>query len=121
MDKSLTSRLVSITRTVVLIILLLIPFHEFFTTWLASNFGHIYWFRIWPEIILLLISSIVIYLALANKKLKNWLLRDRLTQLILLFSVIATILGIVGYYQKRVNLSALGAGAIIDLRLFLIF
>jgi hypothetical protein len=63
----------------------------------------------------------VIYLALANKKLKNWLLRDRLTQLILLFSVIATILGIVGYYQKRVNLSALGAGAIIDLRLFLIF
>lgn len=121
MDKSLTSRLVSITKIVVLIILLLMPFHEFLTTWLASNFGHIYLFRIWKEIVLLLISPIIIYLALTNKNLKKWLLKDKLIRLILLFTVIAIILGVVGYYQKRVNLSALAAGAIIDLRLFLIF
>ena len=121
MDKSLTSRLVSITKIVVLIILLLMPFHEFFTTWLASNFGHIYLFRIWKEIILLLISPMIIYLALTNKNLKNWLLKDRLIRLILLFSAIAIVLGIIGYYLKQVNLSALAAGAIIDLRMFLIF
>jgi hypothetical protein len=121
MNKSLTPSLVKTVKLTILIILLLLPFHEFLTTWLASNFGHINLFRVWKEIVLVLISPIVIYLACADKKLKKWLIKDRLILLILLFSVVAILLGAVGYYHKVVNLSALAAGMVIDLRFFLIF
>ena len=53
MNKSLTLRLVSIVQAVILVILISLPFHEFLTTWLASNFGHIDLFRIWKEILLI--------------------------------------------------------------------
>ncbi|HEY5267901.1 MAG TPA: O-antigen ligase family protein [Candidatus Saccharimonadales bacterium] len=121
MNESLAPRLVRVIKLTVLIILLVLPFHEFLTTWLASNFGHINLFRVWKEIVLVLITPIVIYLAYINKGLKKWLVKDRLITLIYLFTVIAIILGIVGYQQKHVNLAALGAGMIIDLRFFLIF
>jgi hypothetical protein len=121
MNKTLTPRLVATVKLIILFILLILPFHEFLTTWLASNLGHINLFRVWKEIVLILISPIVIYLALINKKLKNWLIKDRLILLILLFAVIAIILGIYGYLHKNVDLAALAAGLIIDLRFFLIF
>lgn len=121
MDKTLSSRLVGYAKLVILFILLALPFHEFITTWLGSNLGHLNLFRIWKEILLMIISPILIYLAINNKKLKNWLLKDKLTQLIVLFAVISIILGAYGYLHKNVNLSALEAGLIIDLRFFLIF
>ena len=121
MNKTLTSRLVGIVQAIIFIILLILPFHEFLTTWLASNFGHIDEFRIWKEVVLVIISPIVVYLALIDTKLRRWLLRDRLTLLILLFSLITLILGFAGYNMHHVNRSALEAGLIIDLRFFLIF
>ena len=121
MNKSLTPSLVKTVKLTILIILLLLPFHEFLTTWLASNFGHINLFRVWKEIVLILISPIVFFLAWSDKKLRKWLIKDKLILLIKLFSIIVIVLGVIGYYQKRVNLSALGAGMVIDLRFFLIF
>jgi hypothetical protein len=121
MNKTLTSKLVNIVQAIILVILVLLPFHEFLTTWLASNFGHINLFRIWKEVVLVIISPIVIYLALINKRLRHWLLRDKVVLLILLFSLIELIIGIVGYHLHHVNGSALEAGLIIDLRFFLIF
>lgn len=121
MNKSLTLRLVSIVQAVILVILILLPFHEFLTTWLASNFGHINLFRIWKEILLIAITPIVIYLALIDKKLKKWLFKDKLTILILFFAIIALVLGGVGYHLHHVNAAALEDGLIIDLRFFLIF
>ena len=121
MNKTLTPRLVNTAKLTILLILLILPFHEFLTTWLASNFGHLNLFRIWKEIVLVLISPIFIYLAFAKNKLKHWLLKDKLVLLIVIFAIIVIILGIIGYAQKRVNLSALIAGLIIDLRFFLIF
>ena len=121
MNKSLTLRLVKIVEVVILIILLVLPFHEFLTTWLASNFGHINLFRVWKEIVLIIISPLILYLALANKNLRQWLIRDKLVLLIAVFSLIAVILGIVGYHLHHVNGSALEAGLIIDLRFFGIF
>ncbi len=121
MNKTLTPRLVNTVKLTILLILLILPFHEFLTTWLASNFGHTNLFRVWKEALLMLISPIIIYLALINTKLKKWLLKDRAVILILVFAAITIVLGAVGYYQKHVNLSALGAGLVIDLRFFLIF
>jgi len=121
MNKSLTPSLVKTVKLTILIILLVLPFHEFLTTWLASNFGHINLFRVWKEGILALLIPIVFYLAWSDKKLRKWLIRDRLILLIKLFSIIVIVLGVIGYYQKHVNLSALGAGLVIDLRFFLIF
>ena len=121
MNKSLTPSLVKTVKLTILIILLVLPFHEFLTTWLASNFGHINLFRVWKEIVLILISPIVFFLAWSDKKLRKWLIKDKLILLIKLFSIIVIVLGVIGYYQKRVNLSALGAGMVIDLRFFLIF
>ena len=121
MNKTLTLRLVNIVQVVILAILLILPFHEFLTTWLASNFGHIDLFRIWKEVVLIIISPIVIYLALINQKLRSWLIRDKLVLLILFFSLIVVVLGVVGYHMHHVNASALEAGLIIDLRFLLIF
>jgi len=121
MNKSLTSRVVKIVEVSILIILLVLPFHEFLTTWLASNYGHINLFRVWKEIVLLVLSPLVVYLALTNKNLKKWLIKDKLILLIASFSLITIVLGIIGYRLHHVNGSALEAGLIIDLRFFLIF
>jgi hypothetical protein len=121
MNESNTSRATRFIEIILAFILVILPFHEFLTTWLASNIGHMYLIRIWKEIVLVLLTPFVIYLAYKNKKLRDWLVRDRLSLLITLFAAIAIILGLVGYYQKHVNLPALGAGLIIDLRFLLIF
>ena len=121
MKKNLNSRLVNICVYTILIILLIMPFHEFITTWLASNFGHVDLFRIWKEIILLIITPIPVYLALKDKKIKQWLLEDKLPILIYIFVLLCIVMGILGYVLKHVNLLALAAGLIIDLRFLLIF
>ncbi|HUC96034.1 MAG TPA: hypothetical protein VMR76_03740, partial [Candidatus Saccharimonadia bacterium] len=121
MNKTLTTRASRLITVVIAFILVVLPFHEFLTTWLGSNFGHLDLFRVWKEIVLVLLIFPTSYLVLKKKQLLSFLIRDKLTILIVIFGIICLVIGIWGYETKSVNAAALSAGLIIDLRFFLIF
>lgn len=120
MNQSITTRLSNIVGIVVAIIIILLPFHEFLATWAASNFNHYDLFRVWKEILILIISPLVLYLIYKTPKLRTWFKNDWIVRLIIIYIVISLIEGIWSYKTGRVNKIALADGFITDLR-FLVF
>jgi len=92
------------------------PFHEFLTTWAASNFGHLDVWRIWKEIVIALCLPVVFYLIWINPKLNKWLKTDWLFWLIIAYVILSLGLGFWSYKTGRVNKNALADGLITDLR-----
>lgn len=121
MNQTISSRLANKLVYLLVFILVAVPFHEFITTWLGSNYGHLNLFRIWKEIVLILMFPPALYLLSKSKPVKKWVRNSLLSQLILLYTLLTITLGIWAYHSGRVNASALEAGIIIDLRMFLIF
>ncbi|HUD06345.1 MAG TPA: O-antigen ligase family protein [Candidatus Saccharimonadales bacterium] len=118
MEQSKTKALVNILTGLVAVILVALPFHEFLTTWLGSNFGHLDVWRAWKEALIVLTLPSILYLIHKTPKLKKWLVSDRLIQLIAVFSLLTIGLGVWARLTDRVNNSALADGWIIDLRFF---
>ena len=102
-------------------ILVLMPFHAVFTTWLGATLGHIDLFRIWKELLLVplaIISLIVIY---KDSHLKKWFIRSPLVALILVYTLLHVVLGLVAHKLNRVNSSALIYALLINLRFLTFF
>lgn len=89
------------------LILALLPFHAFFTTWAGATWGHLDAFRIWKELLLVPIGLGALWLAWRDKHLKLWLKTDPLVYLIGLFLVAQLILGLAAYWDGNVNRNAL--------------
>jgi len=121
MNQSLTTRLSNIIVGAIAFILVLMPFHEFLTTWAASNFGHLDLWRIWKEILILLLTPIVIFFIYKTPSLKQWVKNDWIVRLIFIFILLNLALGIWSYKTGRVNKNALADGLITDLRFFVFF
>src|SRR6476620_5743286 len=85
----------------VAIILVLLPFQALINTWPGSNFGHLDLFRIWKEILIFLISLPVLYLALINPSLRNWLKKSWLARLIGIYFVLTLTVGTWAYSAGR--------------------
>ena len=120
MKQSLTTRLSNIAGIVIAIIIILLPFHEFLSNWTASNYNHYDLIRLWKEVLLVIISPAVIYIAYKTKPIKDWLSRDILIKLIALFILLNLLSGFWALKTNRVSKTALAEGLVIDLR-FLIF
>jgi hypothetical protein len=120
MNQSITTRLSNIVSIVIAAIIILLPFHEFLTTWAASNFNHYDLFRVWKEIIILLLSPLVIYIIYKTPRLRQWVKKDWLIRLIFIYILLNVVLGLWSYKTGRVNKIALFDGLITDLR-FLVF
>ena len=104
----------------IMAILLLMPFHAFLTVWGASLFGHYTALRLWKEVLLVLCSLGVIYLAFVDNKIRGHTLSRRLVWLILAYMLLNIAWGLLALNQHDVSAKALGYGLIVDLR-FLIF
>lgn len=120
MNQSITTRLSNVVAIAVAFIIVVIPFHEFLTTWIASNFGHLDAWRIWKEIVILLLSPVVVYIVYKTPALKQWVKNDWLVRLIVIYVLLNLGLGLWSYKTGRVNKNALVDGLSTDLR-FLIF
>lgn len=60
------------------LIICLVPFYTFFTTWIALYTGNLLLLRGWKELLLLLLTVVVAYIVLCDKKFRSRLFRDKL-------------------------------------------
>ena len=105
----------------ILLIIVLVPFHGFLTVWLSSIFGHYTLLRLWKEFLLVIILLIGCYFLFLDKSIRKVLFKDRLVLLIILFLAIQLIWGIFSYLNKDVSKKALFYGLLINSRYFIFF
>ncbi len=102
-------------------ILLLVPFHAFLTVWVSSLIGHYTALRLWKEALLLICVTGVVYLVLTDHKIRSHTLSRRLVWLILGYTLLNLVWGLLAYNQHDVSTKALGYGLIINLRFLAFF
>lgn len=99
------------------VILVLLPFHAFLSTWGGSSIGPLWVWKGWKELLLLgLVPLVLLYLALRPDVAKLvW--RGWLTKLILLYVVLSVVMGIV----SQASSEAIAAGLAMNLRFLAMF
>jgi len=112
--------LVSALASIVMVILVVLPFHAFLTVWGASIVGHYTALRLWKEVLLLLCVIGVLYLVLMDHKIRSHTLTRRLVWVIFVYIAVNIIWGLVAYHQHGVSLKAMAYGVLLNTR-FLIF
>lgn len=109
-------RIVLYNSVVIVAVLLLLPFHAFFTTLIGSNTGHLDLVRIWKELIIVALFPGSIWLMLKDESLKNWFFHNWLPRLILIYLTLQVVLGVVALRTYQVTASALIYGLLANLR-----
>src|SRR4051812_36744657 len=99
-------------------VLVLLPFHALFTTWLGSNLDHLDAWRIWKEVVIVAMLPFALYLCWVTPHLRQWFKRDWLLRLCLAYAVLFVGLGLWALYRHHVTNSALIYGLLSDLRFF---
>jgi hypothetical protein len=108
-------------RTSVALIIVLLPFHAFFTAWAASNFGNFDLIRLWKEALLLWLTlGCGVYL-LNSADLRSYLRRSLLMQVIFFYLLLTGLMAITGVLAGFVGFEAAVYGAVIDSRPLLFF
>ena len=100
--------------------MLMVPFHAFFTVWLASAIGHYTAVRLWAEVLLLICIIGSLYLVMTDGKIRMHTLTRRLVWLIFAYIAVNIIWGLIAFHQHTLTAKALGYGWIVNTR-FLIF
>ena len=111
-----TKEVAKILSWLVAAILVLLPFHALLTTWAGSNFGHLDTWRVWKEILFLLMLPPTTWLVWRSPALKKWLVNSWITRLFVVYILLHLILGIWAYTNHGVNKTALIYSLIVNLR-----
>lgn len=109
-------KLINIASWAVAIIIIILPFHAFLTSWGANNFGYLDVFRVWKEILILLILPIVIYLGWKNQETRSFIKESWVVKLFILYIFLHLVLGLLAIKTQAVNREALLYSFIINLR-----
>jgi len=110
------SKLAERLSWLVAIILAILPFHAILTTWAGSNFGHLDLWRIWKDILLILMIPPALWLVRRSSELKKWLARSWIVRLFGIYVLIHLLLGGWALANHQVNKTALIYALIINLR-----
>ncbi len=102
-------------------VLVLLPFHALFTTWIGSNTGHLDAVRIWKEIIIVALLPSVLFILFRDKTLKRWFGQSWLVRLIGLYALLHIVLGLIALRAERVNSPALIYALLANLRFLGLF
>lgn len=113
--------ILSTMATLVMVILVLIPFHAFLTVWLSTVFGHYTALRLWKEYLLVLLTLGGLYLLLADRKIRTHTLPRLLVQLIIAYALVQVVWGVIAHEHHDVSTKALAYGVLIDMRYFFFF
>ncbi len=112
---------INLSAALIIIILVLIPFHAFLTVWMSSLIGHYTALRLWKEFLLVIILLCSAFIVLTDKKLRKILINSWLIRLILIFFVIELIWGLIAHSNGGDNTKALLYGWLSDCRYLLFF
>jgi hypothetical protein len=104
-----------------MLILVALPFHAFFTAWVASAVGHFDLLRIWKELLMFVICSAVGALLLLQPAVMRELARDRLIQLMAAYLAVIALLTLVGLWMHHVSAAAAIYGLLSDTRYVVFF
>jgi len=102
-------------------ILILLPFHAVFTTFLASHFHHFDLFRIWKELLIVPLGLGALIVFSDDQKTKRWLMESGLYILLSFYVGLFAIAGFVAVARHHVNANALIYGLMVDLRIPIFF
>lgn len=108
-------------NSLIIVILLLVPFHAILTVWAASIVGHYTLLRLWEEVLLLLIGIGSVYLLCVEKELRKIIFGSWATKLIALYIGVQLVWGLAAYATHHVDAKALGYGLIVNVRFLLFF
>lgn len=106
----------SVAATLISLVLFLMPFHAFLTVWAAAIFGHYIAFRLWKEVILLVIAVCAAFLLLTDHKIRSHTLSRHLVWIVLTYISFIAGWGLLTYLRSDIALKAFGYGLISDLR-----
>jgi hypothetical protein len=100
---------------IVVLIIVVIPFHALLTVWGSTFVSHYTLLRLWKEGLLLIALGLLGY-QLHHRSVRQLFRTNRLTWLLGSYVVLELVTGIIAFHRHTVNLKALGYGLIINLR-----
>jgi len=115
------SKLANYMAWVVLAVLFLLPFHAFFTTWAGANFNYQDQFRVWKEVIILVLAVGCVGLLGRDKALRQQFLKSKLARLIGLYVILGLLRTAYGYNQGITNFESSAYGMIGSFRYLIFF
>lgn len=115
------SKLVTCMAWTVLAILFLLPFHTFFTTWAMANFGYANEFRVWKELVILLLSIGCLALLIRDKTLRQQFIRTKLPLLIGLYVILGLLRTGYGLQEEVTNFESSAYGMLGAFRYLVFF
>lgn len=98
------------------LVLLLLPFHALFTTWLGSNFHHLDAFRIWKELTTLSLAALAIAVLVRRRRFWSFVTGDGLVLLILSYALWQILMAVIAVDRHQVNGPAVIYGLLSNLR-----
>lgn len=116
MRKVLTYNSTTFANWLVALALVLVPFHAFLTVWGSALLGHYTLFRLWDEVLLLVLIGIIAVWIGREKPLRAWLFGNLLVRLILAYGLLTVLLGVISYLKGDVTPKALAYGLLSNLR-----
>ena len=114
------SKVIRVSAWIIIVILVLMPFHALLTVWLASLAGHYTLLRLWKEFLLAGLSLGCLYLLIVDTELRKKLFGFWPARLIGVYTLVLLVWGAIALATSNVNAKALAYGLLIDTR-FLIF
>lgn len=116
-----TARLATWSVTILMAMLIVMPFHAILTVWLSQVVGQYTALRLWKEVLLVLLGGVAAYILIRNSSVRQQVIRSKLIWVIMAFIVVQLVWGVVALLRGNVTAMALGYGWIIDIRFLLFF
>lgn len=110
----------NILKIGILTILVLLPFHAFFTTWFGSNFGYFDVVRLWKEAILLALTMASFWLLARDKKNLRSFADSKIVRAAFVYLMFLVVMTIWGLVDGNVGIEASAYGLAINAR-YLVF
>lgn len=98
------------------LVIVFVPFQAFVTVWGSSLIGHYTALRLWDDIALLVLMGIACAWLVRNAATRAWFFSSLLVRLMLAYSVLTLLLGIISYVKGEVTTKALLYGILTNLR-----
>jgi len=115
------ARLIVFVLSIIMLVIVLLPFHAFLTVWAGSSFGHYTAFRLWKEDLVFVIGLVVIGLMIADHKMAKEILTTKLSWAIGAYVVLDLAVAAVAHFNHSVSNKALAYGLLDDLRFLAFF
>jgi O-antigen ligase len=110
-----------VSSWIIALILFTLPFHALFTTWLGSNFDHWDLWRIWKDILVVLLLLPVSWIVTTSRQTRQWLVNSWIVRLFLVYLLLHIVLAIWALSRDQVSRLALIYSLIINLRFITFF